>query len=392
MTMSTTLGALVKTNALEFSDGYRTRRDQLVDSGYRILRAADVVNGVIRPNGADYVASAYASAIGAKVVREGDVVLTTKGSVGRVARVESVNEPLVYSPQVCFFRVPLGSPLTASFLRHWLDSVEFVTQAGSAMHNTDMAPYLNLRDLGAMRITIPPRARQEAISEVLGALDDKMAANRALASTADSLIGAMWGAEVRISSRQEAFFDVIHVEFGEPFGGPHFTEPGAGRPLIRIRDLTTSSSQVWTSESRAKETVVSPGDVLVGMDAEFRPHRWTGPTAVLNQRVMRVTSPSLGNALCREAVRGPLLALEGMKSATTVIHLNKSDLQVARVLVPTGVGLADLRSRAEPLYRCALGAHLENRTLAELRDTLLPQLMSGRLRVRDAGHAVADAL
>src|SRR5699024_8620992 len=128
-------------------------------------------------DGADFVSDEYEPKIGAKVARAGDVLLTTKGTIGRVAVVPELREPAVYSPQLCYFRVLDTDVLDPGYLRYWLKSPAFQMQSSYFQGNTDMAPYISLRDLRSTRLDLPRIAKQRAIAEVLGALDDKIEAN-----------------------------------------------------------------------------------------------------------------------------------------------------------------------------------------------------------------------
>src|SRR5699024_11274183 len=121
--------------------------------------------------------------IGSKVAKEGDVILTTKGTVGRTALVKDLDgRDAVYSPQVCYFRFPEGSVLVAQYLQYWFASSEGRRQIRMYSGNTDMAPYLSLRDIAELDVKIPRRSEQAAVCEVLGALDDKIAINLGAAS------------------------------------------------------------------------------------------------------------------------------------------------------------------------------------------------------------------
>src|SRR5690606_22624274 len=75
------------------------------------------------------------------------------------------------------------------------------------------------------------------------------------------------------------------VTYGAPFKSKQFNEQGIGKRLIRSRDLQTHLPTVFTPEQHPKGTLVQPGDIVVGMDGEFRLHYWTGPEAWLNQRL-----------------------------------------------------------------------------------------------------------
>jgi type I restriction enzyme S subunit len=107
---------------------------------------------------------------------------------------------------------------------------------------------------------------------------------------------------------------------------------------------------------------------------------------------MRISSELLGNAVLREVVRAPLASLEQSKSATTVIHLNKRDLEAATVRLPAPHELPSLKLKCDAIFQARVQAALESRTLSELRDALLPLLMSGQVRVRDAERAVEGVL
>lgn len=258
--------------------------------------------------------------------------------------------------------------------------------SGSAIPSTTREAFYSLP------LLLPPFPAQKAIVDVLGALDDKIAANSKLAATSDELISLRFRQAIASGGAESRrLFDVIDIDFGEPFKGHDFSEPGTGRPLIRIRDLKTFTSQVWTTESRPKEVLVQPGDVVVGMDAEFRPTSWLGEPGLLNQRVCRARGKATGQAFVRESLKEPLSRIEGYKTATTVIHLNKKDLQETDICVPDTKSLRLFESSVEGLYSQRVAVALENRTLAAIRDALLPQLMSGMLRVKDAENVLEDA-
>lgn len=386
------IGELVASGVLQIGDGYRTKRSEHAQHGYRIIRVADVMEGAVSFTGPDFVSEKYAKAIGTKAGKPGDILLTTKGTVGRVAVLPDMDEQVVYSPQLCFFRVLDADIVDPRFFRYWFSSAEFWHQAADRMNNTDMAAYINLADIRSLKLTVPDVSEQRFIAEVLGALDDKIAANTKLAAISDELIAIHFRKAVESEGTEPMpLFKVINIDFGEPFTGANFSEPGTGRPLIRIRDLKTFSSQVWTTEIRPREVVVLPGDVVIGMDAEFRPTAWLGEPGLLNQRVCRARGRATGPAFVRETLKEPLSRIEGYKTATTVIHLNKKDLEETVVLLPSVANLQAFEDSVEGLYSHRVAIAIENRTLATLRDALLPQLMSGKLRVKDAEKVLENA-
>lgn len=216
--MKTTFGQLAAAGVLEYSDGYRTKKDELAENGFRILRVADVHDGWIGSDGQDFVDAVYESKIGQKFAREGDILLTTKGTIGRIAVVPDLaGEQLVYSPQLCFFRVRDLGVLDAAYLRYWLASPFATRQIGSLSSSTDMAPYLSLRDIRTLVVDLPGLPAQQAIGEVLGALDDKIAANRTVVASVTALAvslverAVVRGSEVTTLGQVASFLNRMRV-------------------------------------------------------------------------------------------------------------------------------------------------------------------------------------
>ena len=208
-----TIGELGKLGAITYGDGYRTKRSELADEGFRILRVADVFGGEIHLDSTDFVEYGRRTAIGAKAAQVGDIVLTTKGTVGRLAVFEGSGEDVVYSPQVCFFRVGQNDIVERSYLRRWFSSPSFISQASYRKGNTDMADYINLSDIGSLAISLPNIESQRALGEILEPLDAMVAAlrkeSRYLVALRDTLIPRLMAGELRVRDAEKAVENVL---------------------------------------------------------------------------------------------------------------------------------------------------------------------------------------
>lgn len=370
--------------------GSQLHASDYVTEGIPSVMPQNIGDNVINEAGIARITAGDAERLSRYRLRSGDIVYSRRGDVERRALVRRANDGWLCGTGC--LRVRLGDgPDDSRFVSYALGTEwtrEWIVRhaVGATMLN------LNTSILASVSLWVPPVMEQRAIAEVLGALDDKIAANTNLARTADEFLCQRYRAAIAADSVTLPLLERLDVDFGEPFKGGQFCEPGSGRPLIRIRDLKTFTPQVWTAERRARETVIEPGDVVLGMDAEFRATAWLGVPGLLNQRVCRVRGDGLGRALVREAVKEPLAAIEAEKTGTTVIHLNKRDLERAAVVIPSDDRAQSFNRVSEPVYQARLAAAEENRTLAALRDTLLPQLMSGKLRVRDAEKVAETVL
>lgn len=285
-------------------------------------------------------------------------------------------------------------------------------------------PKLTQGNLNRIPLLTPPLPEQRAIAHILGTLDDKVELNRRMNETLEAMARALfksWFVDfepVRAKSKgQESGFprevdehfpdafeeselgeipkgwsvasirEIATVVYGAPFSSSLFNTEQVGDPLIRIRDLSNESPGVWTQEIHPKGYKVKPGDIVVGMDGEFRAYLWGGDEAWLNQRVcIFAPRPDYSAAFVRNSIFEPLAHVEATETATTVIHLGKSDIERFLVVVPDTKVLGAFNQYCQPWYDRIVSSKRESRTLSALRDALLPRLISGELRVQDAGR------
>jgi type I restriction enzyme, S subunit len=378
---------------------YRPRREELVADGTPHVRAADIGDdGTIDFDRAQRINEAARERIKKGRGMPGDILLTHKGTVGRVARVPADAPGFVCSPQTTFWRSLDGDQLDQAFLFAYLRSPAFAVQLRERMHDSDMAPYVSLTAQRALTVVLPPIAEQRRIGSVVSALEDLAHSNRRTASRLEETAAALFRArfvdfvgveEFRDSElgpipegwTVDGVYDVATVRYGAPFRSALFSEAD-GVPLIRIRDLATGKPSVRTTEVRPDARLVRRGDVVVGMDGEFRAHVWNGPDSWLNQRVC-CFEPLLGvsRVFVLESIKKPLAFFEATKGGTTVIHLGKRDIDAFRLVRPDDESMAEFTRQADPLLGMAVALRSEVQTLAEICDRLLPALISGRVRV-----------
>jgi type I restriction enzyme S subunit len=186
---------------------------------------------------------------------------------------------------------------------------------------------------------------------------------------------------------------VSDVIYGAAFSSDRFNTKGIGHPLIRIRDLKTMDPGVFTDEMHSKGHLISAGDVVVGMDGEFRAYHWLGARSWLNQRVCFFKpSGGAGRVFIREALRPLLEAVERGQVGTTVIHIGKADIGRFQIPLATASVLKAFNEIAESLLDRIICTSETMRSLGELRDTLLPRLISGKLRIPEAEKLVEAVL
>lgn len=405
---STTIGELKDRGVIQIGDGYRTKRSELSTPGFRILRVGDIKDGRIIPEGEDFVGSGHSTAIGEKLSRAGDILLTTKGTVGRVATVPADLEQMVYSPQLCYFRI-LGSEIVSGrFLHYWFQSPKFWHQARHRANNTDMAPYINLRDIRSLRIDLPEIGVQRAIAEVLGALDGKIAANNHTSGIASDLAAALFQSAIGGSGATRSSIRALSTEgvlvYGDGYRTKRSEHGQPGMQIIRagdIRDgrLVPSGGDYVSSDYSGSvgTKICQPGDIVLTTKGTV------GRVATVQDGIgPSVYSPQLCYfRVAKEQRRMQPWFAEWFRSPDRIrqtdIAMHKSDMAPyvnlqdigsLQVPIPKDDSHGSTIEQLGALHQLGHSMARENEALANTRDELLPLLMSGRLRVKDAEKKV----
>ena len=180
------VSALIEAGVLEIGDGYRAKNNELATSGLPFARAGNIKDG-FRFADADRFPEENLERVGNKISEPGDVVFTSKGTVGRFAFVRQDTPRFVYSPQLCFWRSRDHQLLDPRFLFYWMSGREFFIQFKGVAGQTDMAEYVSLRDQRSMQLTLPSLPEQRAIAHILGTLDDKIELNRRMNETLEAV-------------------------------------------------------------------------------------------------------------------------------------------------------------------------------------------------------------
>lgn len=177
-------------------------------------------------------------------------------------------------------------------------------------------------------------------------------------------------------------YSIANIIYGAPFASKLFNTEKQGKPIIRIRDLKVQSFATYTTEIHPKGYLIQAGDIVVGMDGEFRPYIWGNEEAWLNQRVCVFENKRpKGKAFLFCTLKPLLNVIEQTQVATTVIHIGKKDFDAFEVLLPTSDILEKFDSITMPMIEQLASNLLENKKLIDLRNALLPKLMSGELDV-----------
>jgi len=254
---------------------------------------------------------------------------------------------------------------------------------------------VDLSELLHIRLYLPPLSEQRAIAEVLGALDDKIEANRRVQGAAEALARmlvaeAQAGADLRLPIG--AFVDRI-AEIVQPvdipMGTTYIALEHMSRGSLIIKEFGTSDVVMSAKATfRVK-------DILFGRlrpyfkKVAIAPRDGVCSTDIL---VLRTKSDdwALVSVVCAsdEVIDYATAGSEG----TRMPRVSWDYLARFEVPMPDPETRMALQAKVAPLLELGMTLSLESMRLVALRDTLLPKLLSGELRVRDAESLVEEAV
>lgn len=246
--------------------------------------------------------------------------------------------------------------------------------------------------VGNLEIAVPPLHVQEKIGAYLKVIDDRIALNNKINNNLQEQMEALhrswfvdyapFGGAKPSNWVKADIYSIANIIYGAPFSSKLFNTEGLGKPIIRIRDLKEQTFVTYTTEIHPKGHLIQPGDIVVGMDGEFRTYIWGNSEAWLNQRVCIFESKLHSDKAFMLYTIKPLLnVIEQTQVATTVIHIGKKDYDAFEIILPDRKTLDRFGEITTPMLERIVNNSIENKKLAKLRDALLPQLMSGELDV-----------
>ncbi|MFJ5305700.1 restriction endonuclease subunit S [Streptomyces sp. NPDC088350] len=367
---------------------------EYVSRGVPFLRSKNVKPGRLDLSDLVFTRESFHQRLKKSQLRANDIVIVRTGTPGSAALI-----PKELGPANCsdIIIARPGEHVNPRFLCYAINAT-----AGSfvAAHTVGaVQQHFNIGSARKLQILTPPRAEQQAIAEILGALDDKIAANERIISTTRELGKSMFRAHVEGPNHQ--LTRLTEITTGLMRGGaPKYTDPKSGMVVVNQKCVRRGRIDLERARHTAPTQVrgdrlLSYGDVLVnstGVGTLGRVGRWDhdiDATVDSHVTIVRfdfgVVAPIIG-AYALFAAQPRIEAMgEGSTGQTELSRIKLGQLVVT---LPSGDLSGDLADSLTALEHAARARLDEIRTLEKLRDTLLPQLVTGKLRIKDVESTV----
>jgi type I restriction enzyme S subunit len=371
----------------------------------------------------------------AKLVPVNSVIVAMYGNGETAGRVAINKVPLTTNQACC--NLAVDSKLADyRFVYYFLQSKY---QALVDLKNGGAQQNLNGQLIKAFPLLLPTLAEQTDIADILEALDDRITLLREINATLEAIAQAQfksWFVDFdpvrakRDGLAPEGMDEATAALFSDSFedsasgdvpkgwqrcsvyematyiNGAAYKafEPNAerrGRPIIKIAELKAgvTAQTAFSDVEMAEKYLIGTGDVLFSWsgnpDTSIDTFVWAHEPAWLNQHIFRVipTAPhdrSFVLQLLRH-LRPVFAELARNKQTTGLGHVTVADMKRLVVTKPTPALLREFDQRVGALQRRVFANEQQALSLINLRDTLLPRLISGQLRLPEAAETLEEA-
>lgn len=341
-----------------------------------------------------------------KLLNKGDLIISARGTVGALAQ---LGKPMTFNQSCYGLR---AKPLTINNFLYYLlkDKIKILKR------NTHGSVFdtITRKTFDILKVKLPPLKEQKAIAHILSTLDEKIELNNKINKTLEDIAQAIFkhwfvdfefpnkdgepykssggemveselgmipkGWEVKSLDQIADFLNGLAMQKYRPKDGEQ------GIPVIKIKELrqgfTDNSSDLCSKEIDPKY-IVNDGDIIFSWSGSLLVDLWCGGKCGLNQHLFKVSSKEYPRWFYYHWIKLHLDRFINIakSKATTMGHIKRQDLSDSLVVIPDESLFGKANSVLSPLVEKQVELKIESRKLSELRNTLLPKLMSGEIRV-----------
>ena len=320
------------------------------------------------------------------------ILVSINGTIGNVAKYQ--DEKCILGKSACFFNVKENVDL--NFIYYVVANQQFkntITQlaTGTTIKNVSLETMRNYT------FCIPPLSIQKQIGKILSSIDDKIELNRRINDNLEQQAQALFNyyfidtpellGEFSVGSLADAanYVNGLAMQKYRPITGEKRL------PVLKIKELgqgRIDSSSDFCSNEIDSYYKVYDGDVIFSWSGTLMVKIWCGGKCGLNQHLFKVSSKTTPKWFYYFWTKHHLdnFIRIAKDKAVTMGHIKRGELEKAEVLFPNNSVMKKLDTLMAPFLDQIIEKECEIRKLALLRDTLLPKLISGELKINDINN------
>lgn len=404
--------------------GYAFKTKDFIDEGIPVIKIKNIIPPIVDISGAQYISRELFNEKKRYALEYNDILISLTGSnvnqinsaVGKIGRVRIKNEDMILNQRVGKLVLIDNDKCDYEYLYYYLiqDNVRYdlAASAGGSANQANISS----SQIKAMKIILPPIDEQKAIANILSSLDDKIELNNQINKTLEQMAQTIfkhWFVDFEFPNEDGESYkssggEMVESELGMiPKGwevkvlkdiasmknGVNYSREQEGEKIkvVNVRDFDGSLiidkfkldyihlplKQIEDYRLEKYDCVVvrsaKPGETLLAID---------NSKIVYSGFTIRVrTHDEFYKLFMFYCVRNSIQTLNNSSNGTVFKNLNQQILGSLKIVIPETPVLNTYNAIAESLLNLMIKNTEETTKLSNLRDTLLPKLMSGEIRV-----------
>ena len=324
-----------------------------------------------------------------KLLRKDDIIISARGTVGELAMIPF---PMAFNQSCYGIRAKDGINSTFLYylIKHSVRKLKAMTH-GSVFDTITRDTFANIE------VAIPDIETQQRVAKMLADIDDKVENNQRINNNLLEQALTLYTTQFATLERNGCVGDYCSIKSGFAFKSSWWTHNGV--KVIKIGSISQDNLNLlecsYVDEDKidkAKDFKVGAGDLLIAMTGatigKFAMVPYSSEMLLVNQRVGKFflgDNPVEKLPFIYCTLKQPEVYYEivnrGQGSAQP--NISASDIMSIPCVIPSKERINEFNDTAQPLFDLIISNQRENQQLSELRDSLLPKLMSGELDVSD---------
>jgi len=334
-------------------------------------------------------------------VKPNDILISCSGTFGRTTIIED-GDPLGIISQALLILRSDPNKINVKYLNYYLNSREGKIKLSGMSHGSVQVNIAKRADVESIELYLPPLSEQKAIANVLTSFDDKIellqAQNKTLETMAQTIFKEWFGKyqigdELLEGWKFSPFYSIAKYINGAAFKSQDFSKEKIGLPIVKIAELKNgiTDSTAFSKKVVDSKYQIDNGDILFSWsgspETSIDIFLWTSGKALLNQHTFNVKVEEISERawvyFLLKYNKALFIHLAKMKQTTGLGHVTISDLKGNLFLLPPKNVIKQFNKVFNGFLDKIEINQNQIQSLTKTRDTLLPKLMSGQVRVNN---------
>ncbi|OQQ95827.1 restriction endonuclease subunit S [Ligilactobacillus salivarius] len=358
------------------------KKEYLQEGSYRIINGSNIVDNKIDWSNCGYISKERYDESEEIKLKEGDILITKDGTIGKVAMVNKLDKPSTVASGLFILRNINLKKWDTLYLFYYLQSFKFKEFIYSRTSGS-VIPHLYQRDFEELMIPELSLKQQKQISQKIHSIQQKIDLNNKINTNLEKISTEFflnWLSNTH-NDKKKSLDSIANYKNGlamQKFRPVNIKE---SLPVVKIRELNqghTDSNSDLCRKDIDESVQINTGDIIFSWSGTLLLDLWAGNEAGLNQHLFKVTSNDYPSWFIYEWTKYYLqeFQLIAKSKATTMGHIKRSNLKESFAIIPDDDELTKLNNLLGPIFDNKIKIRKQNLILRQIKKQLLAKLLN----------------